>query len=133
MNNFRKYDVIGFENDDIKVVVVESIMYEGIEYLYVNQITDDEKDLTEKYFVMSVDCNDATLVEVRDPEVLSVLIPKFQKMIEEDIRFEEFNNKYEELNKKIIEIENQKQSEINTKINQQLNVYDYRYSLNILK
>ncbi len=83
MNNFKRYDVVTFE-DGSKVVVLETLMHDGIEYLYVGEVTDDEEDLTDVYYVMNVDCTDATLQKETNQEVLAELLPKFQQMLLED-------------------------------------------------
>ena len=38
--SFKRYDVITFEEND-KVVVLESLLHEGGEYLYVDEINTD--------------------------------------------------------------------------------------------
>ena len=83
MSNFRKYDIIEFDEND-KVVVLASYMYDGVEYLYVNKILPDESDMTDKYDILMVDCSDATLVTVRDAELLQILRPHFEELILQD-------------------------------------------------
>lgn len=78
---FKRYDVITFEEND-KVVVLEALLYEGNEYVYVNEILPDESDVTDVYKVMVVHYEDGTLEKVVDPELLKVLLPKFQELLE---------------------------------------------------
>lgn len=78
---FKRYDVITFEEND-KVVVLEALLHEGNEYVYVNEILPDESDVTDVYKVMVVHYEDGTLEKVIDPELLKVLLPKFQKLLE---------------------------------------------------
>ena len=40
---FKRYDVITFEEND-KVVVLEALVHEGNEYVYVNEILPDESE-----------------------------------------------------------------------------------------
>lgn len=83
MNNFKKYDVVVFDEHN-KIVVLASTMLDGIEYLYTCGITDDEQDLTNEYSVMKVNCSNASLGSVEDKELLSILLPKFYNMLRED-------------------------------------------------
>ena len=52
--SFKRYDVITFEEND-KVVVLESLLHDDREYLYVDEINADETELLEKYKVLEVD------------------------------------------------------------------------------
>ncbi len=79
---FKRYDVITFEEDD-KVVVLEALVHEGNEYVYVNEILPDESDITDVYKVMVVHYEDGTLEKVTDHELLGVLLPKFHKLLEQ--------------------------------------------------
>ena len=81
---FKRYDVITFEEND-KVVVLEALLHEGNEYVYVNEILPDESDVTDVYKVMVVHYEDGTLEKVVDPELLNVLLPQFQKLLEKYI------------------------------------------------
>ena len=78
---FNRYDVITFEEND-KVVVLEALIHEGNEYVFVNEILPDESDLTEIYKIMVVHYEDGTLEKVSDPELLQVLGKKFQELLE---------------------------------------------------
>ncbi len=78
---FKRYDVITFEEND-KVVVLEALKYEGNEYVYVNEILPDESDVTDVYKVMVVHYEDGTLEKVVDPNLLQVLLPQFQQLLE---------------------------------------------------
>lgn len=79
---FKRYDVITFEEND-KVVVLEALVYDGNEYVYVNEILPDESDVTDVYKVMVVHYEDGTLEKVTDHGLLSVLLPKFHKLLEQ--------------------------------------------------
>ena len=78
---FKRYDVITFEEND-KVVVLEALMHEGNEYVYVNEILPDESDITDVYKVMVVHYEDGTLEKVVDPVILGAVLPKFHKLLE---------------------------------------------------
>lgn len=79
---FKRYDVITFEEND-KVVVLEALVHDGNEYVYVNEILPDESDITDVYKVMVVHYEDGTLEKVTDRELLGVLLPKFHKLLEQ--------------------------------------------------
>lgn len=78
---FKRYDVITFEEND-KVVVLAALVYNGNEYVYVNEILPDESDVTDVYKVMVVHYEDGTLEKVINPELLQVLLPQFQSELE---------------------------------------------------
>lgn len=79
---FKRYDVITFEEND-KVVVLAALIHEGNEYVFVNEILPDESDVTNVYKIMVVHYEDGTLEKVTDPELLKVLGPKFQELLEQ--------------------------------------------------
>lgn len=79
--NFGRYDLITFDDDD-KVVVLEVVLYNGKEYLYVNQVLPDESDTTDVYKVLSPNYNDGTFEKIVDLELLNVLLPMFQEKLE---------------------------------------------------
>lgn len=78
--SFKRYDVITFEEND-KVVVLESLLHDGREYLYIDEINADETELLEKYKVLEVDYQNGTLNKITDINQLSVLIPLFQEAL----------------------------------------------------
>ena len=78
---FKRYDVITFEEND-KVVVLEALLHEGNEYVYVNEILPDESDVTDVYKIMVVHYEDGTLEKVIDSALLQVLLPKFHELLE---------------------------------------------------
>lgn len=79
--NFGRYDVITFEDDE-KVVVLEVVLYNNKEYLYVNGILPDESGVNDIYKVLSPNYNDGTFEKVVDLELLNVLLPMFQEKLE---------------------------------------------------
>lgn len=80
--SFKKYDVITFAEGD-KVVVLEALLHNGNEYLFVNEILEDESDLTDKYKVLKVNYENGTLVKEVDVNVLQEILPIFDEMIKE--------------------------------------------------
>lgn len=84
MNNFKRYDVVSFEDGE-KVVVLESLLHDGIEYVYVSEVNSDATEITNNFYVMSVNCNDATLKKETNKEILAEILPTFQKMLIDEI------------------------------------------------
>jgi len=79
--SFKKYDVITFAEGD-KVVVIEALLHNGNEYLFVNEILEDESDLTDKYKVLKVNYDNGTLVKEVDVNVLQEILPKMKNFHE---------------------------------------------------
>ena len=79
---FKRYDVITFEEND-KVLVLAALVYDGKEYVFVNEILPDESDVTNVYKIMVVHYEDGTLERVIEPELLNILAPQFQKLLED--------------------------------------------------
>ncbi len=75
--SFKRYDVITFDEND-KVVVLEALKHDEIEYLYVDTINEEENELLEKYKVLKVNYQDGTLDKVTDINILNTLIPLFK-------------------------------------------------------
>lgn len=78
--SFKRYDVITFSEDD-KVVVLESLLHNGEEYLFVNEILPDESDLTDKYKILRVNYDNGTLVKEVDVNILQEILPMFDEML----------------------------------------------------
>lgn len=77
----KRNDVITFSEDD-KVVVLDVIQDEGKVYAFVNGVTPDEQDVTDKYMVMDYDTATDSMLEIKDKEILDKLLPIFSKRIE---------------------------------------------------
>ena len=77
--NYEKYDVITFEEND-KVIVLETLEYEGAIYLYVDKVNEEETTTLKKFHILRVD-EDDYLQKETDTNVLTKLLPKFQEKI----------------------------------------------------
>ncbi len=77
--NYKKYDVITFE-DKHRVVVLSSIEYEGITYLYVDMLNNDKTKNLGQYHILR-DCGDGYLEKETDTNILTKIIPLFSKDI----------------------------------------------------
>lgn len=80
---FKRYDIITFEEND-KVVVLAALVHENKEYVFVQEVLPDESDVVENYKIMAVHYEDGTLEKVVEPELISVLAPKFQQILEQE-------------------------------------------------
>lgn len=80
--SFKPKDVITFADQE-KVVVLAALMHEEKEYLFVNGL-DSEENFTDQYKVLKANYNDGTLEKVIDKDLLMVLIPKFEVLLEQE-------------------------------------------------
>jgi len=48
---YKKFDIITLE-DNQKLIILETLEYEGNTYLYVDEVSDDEKDTLENYHIL---------------------------------------------------------------------------------
>lgn len=80
--NFGRYDVITFDDNE-KVVVLESILYNNKEYLYVNQVLPDESGVTDVYKVLTPNYNDGTFEKIIDSNILSEILPIFEQKLKQ--------------------------------------------------
>ncbi|MBQ8681512.1 MAG: hypothetical protein IJ509_01190 [Bacilli bacterium] len=67
-----------------KYITLEKTTYENNEYLFVNEVTNDEEDVTEDFYILKV-VDDKVRIIVEE-ELKNVLIPKFQQLLEKDIK-----------------------------------------------
>ena len=79
---FKRGDLVTFTEDD-KVLVLEAIVYEGVEYLFVNEVVDDEAQTTDRFKIMKANYDDGTLEKVIDPELLNQIVPIFTEKLQE--------------------------------------------------
>ena len=77
--NCKKNDIITFSEDD-KVIVLEVLEYEGINYLYVDKVNKEETELLKKYHILRINKDGSFQKEV-DTEVLTKLLPQFNQLI----------------------------------------------------
>lgn len=83
--SFKQNDIIKF-TDNTKVLVIDAIKYNDEEYLFVNEIKDDETTLKNKYKVLFVDYQNVTLNKVIDLDLLSALLPQFEYRLKEQLK-----------------------------------------------
>lgn len=73
--SFKRKDVITFD-DNQRVLVLDALIDNGIEYLYVNELLDND-ELSDNYRILSANYSDGTLESVENNEVLKRLIDLF--------------------------------------------------------
>lgn len=80
--NYEKYDVITFEDNE-KVVVVDTLEYEGNNYLYVDKIDEQETTNLKKFHILRV-CEDDYLQKETDNDILMKILPQFNEKLKKE-------------------------------------------------
>lgn len=75
--NYNIYDVITFE-DNTKMIILDIVNYEGINYLYVDEIDEQEENTLKKYQILR-ECSNNTLEKEVDKEVLTNILKLIAK------------------------------------------------------
>lgn len=83
--SFKKNDVITFDTDE-KVLVLQAIKHDGVEYLYAAGLLPDESDTTGKFEILEANYSTGTLDRVVDLETLQVLIPIFNELMQKEVQ-----------------------------------------------
>ena len=76
---YEKFDIITLGNNT-KLIVLETLEYEGNTYLYVDKVTDDEQDTLGQFHIIRVYENNIIQKET-DINVLTNILPLFSKNI----------------------------------------------------
>lgn len=76
---YEKFDIITLENNE-KLVILETVEYEGNKYLYVDKVNNDETDILKKYHILRV-CDNDTVQKETDTNILINILPLFSKNI----------------------------------------------------
>lgn len=76
---YEKYDIITFDDDD-KVVVLETLLYNGIGYLYVDKVDKEEKNTLNKFHILRIN-EDGYLQKETNTDVLMEILPLFNTKI----------------------------------------------------
>lgn len=66
-----------------KYITLEVLDYEGSNYIFTNLMTDDE-ETTEDFYIFRVINNEVEMV--LEEKLKNILIPKFQKLLENDLK-----------------------------------------------
>lgn len=76
---YEKYDIITFDDND-KVVVLETLLYNGIGYLYVDKVDEEEKNTLNKFHILRIN-EDGYLQKETNTDVLMEILPLFNTKI----------------------------------------------------
>jgi len=76
---YKKFEIIEFDDNE-KLIVLETINYEGTEYLYVDKVNEDETETLEKYRIMKV-LEDGYIQKETDTNILMNILPLFSNKI----------------------------------------------------
>ena len=76
---YEKYDIITFDDND-KVVVLETLLYNGTGYLYVDKVDDEEKNTLNKFHILRIN-EDGYLQKETNTDVLMEILPLFNTKI----------------------------------------------------
>ena len=80
--NFEKLSVVKLSNNK-KIIILEKLDYQGITYLYVDDVKEDESDTLDNYYIMRVN-NNGTIQKEENIEVLTKIIPELTKLVKAD-------------------------------------------------
>ena len=75
---YKKFDIITLE-DNQKLIILETLEYEGNTYLYVDEVSDDEKDTLENYHILRA--YDDMVERETDQDTLINILPLFSRNI----------------------------------------------------
>lgn len=81
--NFSKGEIITFEDDNNKVIILETLFYNNTEYLYVQRLLSDESELVDDEFILKPNYEDGTMEKITDINLLYKITPKFIEMLKE--------------------------------------------------
>ena len=76
---YNRFDIITLKNNE-KLVVLETIEYEGIKYLYVDKVNNEETETLEDYQIYRV-CGNNIVQKETDTDTLISILPLFSKNI----------------------------------------------------
>ncbi len=80
--NLEKLSVVKLSNNK-KIIILEKLDYQGITYLYVDDVNEDESDTLDNYYIMRVN-NNGTIQKEENIEVLTKIIPELTKLVKAD-------------------------------------------------
>ena len=76
---YKKFDIITLKNDN-KFVVLEILEHEGITYLYVDRVNENETDTLGEYQILRV-CDNNIVKKETDTDTLISILPLISKNI----------------------------------------------------
>jgi len=76
---YKKFDIITLKNNN-KLVVLETLEHEGITYLYVDKVNEEETDNLGEYQIYKV-CGNNIVQKETNTDILISILPLFSKNI----------------------------------------------------
>lgn len=76
---YKKFDIITLKNNS-KLVVLEILEHEGITYLYVDKVNEEETDNLGEYQIYKV-CENNVVQKETNTDILISILPLFSKNI----------------------------------------------------
>lgn len=76
---YKKFDIITLKNND-KLIVLETLEYDGVTYLYVDKVNNNETETLGDYQILRV-CENNIVQKETDTDILISILPLFSKSI----------------------------------------------------
>ncbi len=83
--------------DNIKCIILTNISDNGISYSFVNEVTDDESDITQNYYLVKYENNQP--IKITDENEINRLFPKVQEGLKGSM--DEFGIDYKNYNPEV--------------------------------
>lgn len=80
--NLEKMSIVELSNGK-KIIILEKIEYNGVTYLYVDDVTNDESNTLDNYYIMKLNSNN-TLSRENNPNILTEILPIFSGLVKEN-------------------------------------------------
>lgn len=74
-------DLLTVENE--KYITLEVLTHEGNNYAFVNKVEENEEECTDEYYIFKI-MEDGIRIVI-ESDLMQVLIPKFEKLLKQDI------------------------------------------------
>lgn len=80
--NLEKMSIVELSNGK-KIIILEKIEYNGVTYLYVDDVTNDESNTLDNYYIMKLNSNN-TLSRENNTNILTEILPIFSGLVKEN-------------------------------------------------
>lgn len=74
-------DLLTIENE--KYITLEVLTHEGNKYAFVNKMEENEEECTDEYYIFKIMEDGIKIIIEQD--LMEILIPKFEKILKQDI------------------------------------------------
>lgn len=79
----KEADLITIDDNE-KYITLSVLNYEGVDYAFVNKLTEEDEEPTDEIYVFTV--LDDDIVKITDVDLINKLLPLFNKKVEEEIK-----------------------------------------------